>query len=505
GAVVTISDQSGAVLGSSTANSSGVWTFAVAELADGEHGFTASVTNEAGNSSEAKFTLTVDTIAPVLPTITGMIDDVGTVQGTFTTSGGVTDDPAPTFTGKAEKGSLVTLYDGDSVLGSVRADAQGNWSYTPTTNMVDGDHSIKAVSTDAAGNISAPGAEWPFKLDTSTAAPEITNNTEDELAGNAEPGAVIVITDPVSDSVTSTVADADGHWSIQPNPAGVDTKDVVVEATDEAGNSNSVVIDGPADSTPPDNQTSGLVIDSITLTDDVGAITGEILDGSVTDDARPTFSGDATADIDHVNIYDNGQLIGSAAVGVDGKWSWTPEQDMADGSSHDLTVAAVDVAGNEGPQVSGTDDDGWSFTVDTTAPDTDAFTDSSITLTDDVGPVRGEIADGATTDDARPTYSGSVSTAGIAQGVVSVNIYDSGKLIGSAAVEADGKWSWTPDSAMSSGAHALTVAAVDAAGNEGPQVSGTADAAWDFSVLTSAPAQPAIENVVDDYSQGEDA
>ncbi|CEG38930.1 uncharacterized protein PHALS_08975 [Plasmopara halstedii] len=60
-----------------------------------------------------------------------------------------------------------------------------------------------------------------------TAAPEITNNTEDELAGNAEPGAVIVITDPVSDSVTSTVADADGHWSIQPNPAGLDAKDVV--------------------------------------------------------------------------------------------------------------------------------------------------------------------------------------------------------------------------------------------------------------------------------------
>ncbi|WAB89494.1 Ig-like domain-containing protein (plasmid) [Pantoea agglomerans] len=498
GAVVTISDQTGAVLGSSTANSSGVWTFAVAELADGEHVFTASVTNAAGNSSEAKFTLTVDTIAPVLPTITGMIDDVGTVQGTSTTSGGVTDDPSPTFTGKAEKGSLVTLYDGDSVLGSVRADAQGNWSYTPTTNMVDGDHSIKAVSTDAAGNISAPGAEWPFKLDTSTAAPEITNNTEDELAGNAEPGAVIVITDPVSDSVTSTVADADGHWSIQPNPAGVDAKDVVVEATDEAGNSNSVVIDGPGDSTPPDNQTSGLVIDSITLTDDVGAITGEIASGSVTDDARPTLSGDATADIDHVNIYDNGELVGSAAVDADGKWSWTPEQDMADGTSHDLTVAAVDAAGNEGPQADGD----WSFTVDTSVPDnqTSGLVADSITLTDDVGPVQGKIEDGSVTDDARPTYSGT-TTADISY----VNIYDSGKLIGSAAVEADGKWSWTPDSAMSSGAHALTVAAVDAAGNEGPQVSGTADAAWDFSVLTSAPAQPAIENVVDDYSQGEDA
>ena len=49
-----------------------------------------------------------------------------------------------------------------------------------------------------------------------------------------------------------------------------------------------------------------------------------------------------------VNIYDSGKLIGSAAVEADGKWSWTPEQDMADGTSHDLTVAAVDAAGSGG-------------------------------------------------------------------------------------------------------------------------------------------------------------
>ncbi|MCW0939490.1 Ig-like domain-containing protein, partial [Pantoea sp. RG18] len=113
--------------------------------------------------------------------------------------------------------------------------------------------------------------------------------------------------------------------------------------------------------------------------DDVGAITGEIASGSVTDDARPTLSGDATADIDHVNIYDNGELVGSAAVDADGKWSWTPEQDMADGTSHDLTVAAVDAAGNEGPQADGD----WSFTVDTSVPDnqTSGLVADSITLT----------------------------------------------------------------------------------------------------------------------------
>ncbi|WP_262405313.1 Ig-like domain-containing protein, partial [Pantoea agglomerans] len=513
GSTVVISDGSTGETTTVVVDENGDWSIQPNPVNEGDTDVTIVVVDPAGNVSPPSNGSRPDITPPdninsgIVSDSVTLTDDVGAITGEIA-SGSVTDDARPTLSGDATADiDHVNIYDNGELVGSAAVDADGKWSWTPEQDMADGtSHDLTVAAVDAAGN-EGPQADgdWSFTVDTSTAAPEITNNTEDELAGNAEPGAVIVITDPVSDSVTSTVADADGHWSIQPNPAGVDAKDVVVEATDEAGNSNSVVIDGPGDSTPPDNQTSGLVIDSITLTDDVGAITGEILDGSVTDDARPTFSGDATADIDHVNIYDNGQLIGSAAVGVDGKWSWTPEQDMADGSSHDLTVAAVDVAGNEGPQASGTDDDGWSFTVDTTAPDTDAFTDSSITLTDDVGPVRGEIADGATTDDARPTYSGSVSTAGIAQGVVSVNIYDSGKLIGSAAVEADGKWSWTPDSAMSSGAHALTVAAVDAAGNEGPQVSGTADAAWDFSVLTSAPAQPAIENVVDDYSQGEDA
>ncbi|OQP29319.1 Ig-like domain-containing protein, partial [Pantoea latae] len=488
GAVVTVRDAAGTVLGSSTADAQGIWTFQLAELADGEHSFTAEVTSAAGIRSEASFTLTVDTSAPAAPVIVSLIDDVGLFQGTQSESGGITDDPVPTFSGTAEKGALVALYDNGVLLASVRADAEsGSWSYTPTTNLVDGIHSITATATDAAGNVSVPGDAWTFTLDTSTMAPEIATNSEETLAGRAEAGAVVVVTDPTTGTVASTVADADGNWSIQPNPAAVDAENVVVQATDEAGNRNSTIISGPADSTPPDNVDSGIIIDSISLIDDVGTITGPIPDGGVTDDARPTYSGQATADIDHVIIYDNGAPIGSAAVDESGRWSWTPDEDLADGSSHDLTVSAVDAAGNEGPQASGTADDGWSFTVDTSAPDnqTSGIVIDSISLLDDVGPVTGPIPDGGVTDDARPTYSGQ-ATADIDH----VNIYDAGQLVGSAAVGADGSWSWTPESALASGAHALTVSAVDAAGNEGPQVSGTDDEAWDFSVLTSAPAQP---------------
>ncbi|WP_262405689.1 Ig-like domain-containing protein, partial [Pantoea agglomerans] len=405
------------------------------------------------------------------------------------------NDGRPEFSGTSNSPDsqvVIQLPDGTQI--TTQTDSEGNWYVEAPTSQPNG--TVTVTVTDSAGNSGSLTEEF-----TDTSSPEaavINSNDDEQISGKAEPGSTVVISDGSTGETTTVVVDENGDWSIQPNPVNEGDTDVTIVVVDPAGNVSPPSNGSRPDITPPDNINSGIVSDSVTLTDDVGAITGEIASGSVTDDARPTFSGDATADIDHVNIYDNGELVGSAAVDADGKWSWTPEQDMADGTSHDLTVAAVDAAGNEGPQADGD----WSFTVDTSVPDnqTSGLVADSITLTDDVGPVQGKIEDGSVTDDARPTYSGT-TTADISY----VNIYDSGKLIGSAAVEADGKWSWTPDSAMSSGAHALTVAAVDAAGNEGPQVSGTADAAWDFSVLTSAPAQPAIENVVDDYSQGEDA
>ncbi|MCT4715741.1 Ig-like domain-containing protein [Enterobacteriaceae bacterium H18W14] len=505
GATVTIRDAEGNVLGTATADNNGAWKYQLAEVADGEHTWTAEVTNTAGNTAQATLTLTVDTTAPAAPTITSMEDDVGTVQEIWTTPGNVTDDPAPTFTGTAVPGTVVSIYDGDNVLGTVTADNDGNWNYTLTTNLVDGEHSISVTSTDAAGNESERSTVWDFTLDTSTTAPVIITNTTDEIGGTAEPGATITITNPSDGSTSTAVADDEGNWSVQPNPIGVGDTDVAVVATDPAGNTNSTIVNGPEDSTPPDNITSGIVSGSITLTDDVELVTGWIADGSKTNDTRPTYAGQATADIDHVNIYDKGTLIGSAEVGTDGRWSFTPETDLAEGD-YEFTVSAVDKAGNEGPQVSGTADSGWNFTVDTTAPGENAFESGSITLIDDVGPVKGTIDDGSTTDDAQPTYSGLISSEGLADGVVSVNVYDNGELIGSAAVDqSTGAWSFTPGSALASGSHTFTVAAVDAAGNEGPQVSGTADAGWDFNLLTSAPAQPSIENVSDDYTHGEDA
>ncbi|MEN4747385.1 Ig-like domain-containing protein, partial [Pantoea agglomerans] len=268
------------------------------------------------------------------------------------------NDGRPEFSGTSNSPDsqvVIQLPDGTQI--TTQTDSEGNWYVEAPTSQPNG--TVTVTVTDSAGNSGSLTEEF-----TDTSSPEaavINSNDDEQISGKAEPGSTVVISDGSTGETITVVVDENGDWSIQPNPVHEGDTDVTIVVVDPAGNVSPPSNGSRPDITPPDNINSGIVSDSVTLTDDVGAITGEIASGSVTDDARPTLSGDATADIDHVNIYDNGELVGSAAVDADGKWSWTPEQDMADGTSHDLTVAAVDAAGNEGPQANGD----WSFTVDT--------------------------------------------------------------------------------------------------------------------------------------------
>ncbi|WP_370516271.1 Ig-like domain-containing protein [Pantoea sp. 18059] len=268
------------------------------------------------------------------------------------------NDGRPEFSGTSNSPDsqvVIQLPDGTQI--TTQTDSEGNWYVEAPTSQPNG--TVTVTVTDSAGNSGSLTEEF-----TDTSSPEaavINSNDDEQISGKAEPGSTVVISDGSTGETTTVVVDENGDWSIQPNPVNEGDTDVTIVVVDPAGNVSPPSNGSRPDITPPDNINSGIVSDSVTLTDDVGAITGEIASGSVTDDARPTLSGDATADIDHVNIYDNGEFVGSAAVDADGKWSWTPEQDMADGTSHDLTVAAVDAAGNEGPQADGD----WSFTVDT--------------------------------------------------------------------------------------------------------------------------------------------
>ena len=57
-----------------------------------------------------------------------------------------------TLSGQATPGSLVSIVDGNIVIGVVMASASGNWQFTPT--LASGKHSIMADAADSSGNTS---------------------------------------------------------------------------------------------------------------------------------------------------------------------------------------------------------------------------------------------------------------------------------------------------------------------------------------------------------------
>ena len=89
--------------------------------ANGGHSLTATATDAAGNTGVASSALavTIDTTAPVAPTIASFSTDSGVVGD------GITNDNTLTLTGTAEAGSTVKVYDGATLLGSALASGTG--------------------------------------------------------------------------------------------------------------------------------------------------------------------------------------------------------------------------------------------------------------------------------------------------------------------------------------------------------------------------------------------
>ncbi|MDY0833044.1 Ig-like domain-containing protein, partial [Pseudomonas sp. SED1] len=85
------------------------------------------------------------------------------------------------------------------------------------------------------------------------------------------------------------------------------------------------------------------------------------------------------------------------------------------------------------------------------------------------------IVSGDITDDNTPTFVGSAELG------ATVEIWDGAILIGTADVQPDGTWEYTPSPPLTEGPHSLSTIVVDAAGNRSPQT-----APIDFTVDTSA-------------------
>ena len=308
------------LLGSAVANSSGAWSYTTATLASGAHSLTATATDAAGNSAASSaLSVTIDTTAPVAPTIASFTTDSGTVGDH------ITNDNTLTLTGTAEANSTVKVFDGATLLGSAVANGSGAWSFT-TAALASGAHSLTATATDAAGNTGVASTALSVTIDTTApAAPSIASFSPDTgtvgdgitsanvltLTGTAEANSAVKVFDGAT-LLGSAVANGSGAWSFTTGTLSNAAHSFTATATDAAGNagvaSSALAVTVVA---PP----------GVPVITSFSPDTGVVGDG-ITDPAILTLTGTAVAN-STVNVYDGATLLGTAAASGTGAWSFT--------------------------------------------------------------------------------------------------------------------------------------------------------------------------------------
>jgi hypothetical protein len=127
----------------------------------GSYDLRVVTTDNASNTfTSATVTVTVDRTAPAAPTtpVLTAASDSGVAGDN------ITNDTTPAFTGTAEAGSTVKIFDGATQVGSGTATG-GTYTIT-TSTLTQGSHAITATATDAAGNVSPSSGSVTVTIDT---------------------------------------------------------------------------------------------------------------------------------------------------------------------------------------------------------------------------------------------------------------------------------------------------------------------------------------------------
>lgn len=454
------------------ADADGNWQARGEVLGEGAHTISVIEHDKDGNTSKPStaMALTIDTSAPLKPTIVMAPSDDGSSDLAYTST--------PAFSGTAEAGARVDLYDwgyfGATKIGSTVADGNGAWSITATPRA-DGWHRILVEVTDLAGNTAdsdvlnitidtnAPGLDSPS--DTGISGDQVTNQAQPSIYGEAAQGTTVVLYEGTQVIGTGTPR-ADGFWVIVPSKPLADGQHALhAEFTDAQGNalpvSGTLVL--TVDTQAPQNVSSKPILDA---RDDHGSSSSD----QVTDATSMVVRGVAAGSNIWLRVYVDG-VEQPLKVGVadNGEWAYGLSG-LGDGV-HRVSVAIEDQAGNVGARSAES-----IITVDTKAPDAPST------------PQLDSLAY------ATPRLSGT------AEAGATVILYDGAVRVGSAVADDKGAWSIT-SSKLPDGNHNLTATATDLAGN-------TSKASAVLSVTTdsslSAPTTLALPGATENGAPGAD-
>ena len=202
--------------------------------------------------------------------------------------------------------------------------------------------------------------------------------------------------------------------------------------------------------------------------DNVSPGSSLITNGGSTTDATPTFNGSVTPGT-ALSVSVNGGTPTPVS------WPYTPT--LAYGT-HTFSFVATDTAGNQSTATT------FSLTVIPKAP-------VITSVIDDVSPVTGPIPNGGTTNDARPTFNGTVEPGTL------LTVSRNGGLFNPIPVNPDGSWQWPRGNDLPNGTHTFSFVATDASGTVRSTVT-----TFTLTVDTVSPPPPVITSVADNVAPG---
>ncbi|WP_447887834.1 Ig-like domain-containing protein, partial [Serratia fonticola] len=473
------------------------WTFTPSsKLSEGDHRFTVTATDAAGNVSDQSntFVLTLDFTAPDASkvAITDVIDNVGSVTGSVAQNG-VLDDRHPVIKGTgAEVGNTITVSTTDTngnsiVLGTTKVTAGGTWELTPTGSLYDGLNKLTVTEADSAGNVAKPDTSYSVNMSLTPDVPSITSIVDDTEANNVNlgegaltkdntptlsgtsavaEGSTITIYNGAA-KVGTTTAGPNGDWSFTPtNKLADGSYSFTVTATNSAGQESD---HSQAHGITIDTTVSDVAITITAISDDLGISDSDFITSDTTLLIHGSLDKPLLSD-EWVEVsLDGGNTWTRALPHVGTDWTVDLQSTPLKAGNYTIEARVVDQAGNIGNV------DNHALTINTDGPNMNGLgTTTGITTDTSHGLVTGDLfSHSATatnndmvTRDSTVTLNGKLSAALQADQYLQISL-DNGNSWVTLLSQSGADWRYTLDAVTTSTTVNYQLRVIDSTGNPG--------------------------------------
>jgi len=285
-----------------------------------------------------------DTTAPSAPSTPNLT--AGSDTGEFNDDDH-TKDTTPTFTGTAEAGTTVKLFDGTTLIGSGVASG-ASYNITSST-LAEGQHDVFATATDAAGNTSLASAELEFTIDTTApTAPSVPDLASSSDSGVSSTDNITNDDTPLLGGLAESHGDLvslfDGATPVGSGPIGGGVYLVTTSGLSDGLHSITAVTTDRAGNVSAPSAALAVTVDTV----DPVVVLSTPSDGSnFSVGASVLVSGTASDATDVVLELWNGSFISAASVAPLPGGSWEFSSTFAAGT-YIVSATQTDQAGNTG-------------------------------------------------------------------------------------------------------------------------------------------------------------